>query len=130
MLKHLFPFSSCTVVSLSVPSRRHSRRGSIQNHTSRQCYRDLLKGSILQQVGAEEQAKLIQVCTILHTQWYTVCMYSTVYCYVMLACILIRLDCTRECDPRFILKANVFAEGTVHVPLRMQNHYCFMQFDM
>jgi hypothetical protein len=47
--------------SLSVPSRRTSRRGSIQNHTSQQCYRDLLKGSILQRVGAEEQARLIQV---------------------------------------------------------------------
>jgi hypothetical protein len=43
-----------------VPSRRTSRRGSIQNHTSQQCYRDLLKGSILQRVGAEEQARLIQ----------------------------------------------------------------------
>jgi hypothetical protein len=49
------------LVSLSVPSRRNSRRGSIQNHTSQQCYRDLLKGSILQRVGAEEQARLIQV---------------------------------------------------------------------
>ncbi|CAI8021729.1 High affinity cAMP-specific 3',5'-cyclic phosphodiesterase 7A [Geodia barretti] len=48
------------LVSLSVPSRRHSRRGSIQNHTSQQCYKDLLKGSILQRVGAEEQARLIQ----------------------------------------------------------------------
>lgn len=105
-LPHLllsFPDSVfCTVVSLSVPSRRNCRRGSIQNHTSQQCYKDLLKGSILQRVGAEEQARLIQVnriifpCTILvkhsfcahfYYMWTLLCVYFVIHSHLYIQCI-------------------------------------------
>lgn len=90
---YLFPISLslfltvfCTVVSLSVPSRRNCRRGSIQNHTSQQCYKDLLKGSILQRVGAEEQARLIQVnrVIVIHSFLHISCeKFPCVHIYIM-----------------------------------------------
>lgn len=47
------------LVKLSV-SRRTGRRGSIQQNTPSQCYKDLLKGSVLQSLGVEGQARMIQ----------------------------------------------------------------------
>ena len=42
-------------------NRRSERRGSIQQYTPSQCYKDTLKGSILHRVGAEGQSAVIQV---------------------------------------------------------------------
>ena len=42
-------------------TRRAERRGSIQQYTPSQWYKDTLKGSILHTVGAEGQSAVIQV---------------------------------------------------------------------
>lgn len=57
------PSPSVAVVKLSI-SRRTGRRGSIQQNTPSQCYKDLLKGSVLQSLGVEGQARMIQVVYI------------------------------------------------------------------
>ena len=51
-------------------SRRKGRRGSIQPQTASRCYKDLLKGSILESVGVEEQAQVINVSLCLCRVFY------------------------------------------------------------
>ena len=82
-----------SAVHLSV-SRRAERRGSIQQYSPSQCYRQSLKGSILHRVGVEGQSTVIQVkllygCIIELPSCITrICMHSLNSCMHMIASIL------------------------------------------
>ena len=90
MGKRLFCNSLPSAVHLSV-SRRAERRGSIQQYSPSQCYRQSLKGSILHRVGVEGQSTVIQVkllygCIIELPSCITrICMHPLNSCMHMIA---------------------------------------------